>query len=414
MSQRRPKKKRRADAIAMGPEDPDQTLVEESAETEGIANENAEVEEIVEKEVDWEGATTQHSLTVQTLASGEELLEDEFFWILGNLPTGAAQVLRPSHETNPPLSERKRFLFHFHTRNTNDAPAQWITYSIDMREKSLTQLAISHIPREPLDPSLRAHLYKTAPRLREGNRSLPLKRVLYQMDSSEPVATNDSALFAIWTCLRTGFGMSRECKIDISLFRWFLRFYFDEDCGPKFITDHLDSAINTYKRDFENYRNPVIAQLEAAGVKHEKYGKLLTQINHLCLLTERMRNAATKDITEFCDTNNLNTKHANVKNLRRCCAEADTAQKQRIEELLSEATEECARLLEEKSELRRRKVRLTSMFLILKGYHWDLESQLEALRSDMERLEEEGDAFVAGIREEWETARSRLGLFLLE
>lgn len=54
------------------------------------------------------------------------------------------------------------------------------------------------------------------------------------------------------------------------------------------------------------------------------------------------------------------------------------------------------------------------MWVGLKGYHWQLESRLEDLRNSIELLEEEGDAYISRIREEWEMARARLGSLLSE
>ncbi|KAE9975973.1 hypothetical protein EG328_002899 [Venturia inaequalis] len=178
---------------------------------------------------------------------GDNILEDALFWVLGNLPTGVARVLGPSRETQPPLCQRKRFVVYFQTCKTNDVPAQWITYTIDVRKKNVTQFGMSSVHKEPANPYLSANLDKIASRLREGKRGRSLKRALYPNDASGPAEINNTALFTILTCLQTGFDLNPEHKTDSRFFRWFLKSIFDEGCELKLLTDRLDGVVDAHK-----------------------------------------------------------------------------------------------------------------------------------------------------------------------
>lgn len=324
MPDRRSKRRRCSNIIAMLPEDPHLTSVNVSSESEVVGVENAEVE-ISGKEIDTKWSPNQRNLILQNLAPGKKISKDELFWILENLPTGAARILRPSHENQSPLSERERFILHPNTRKTGKVPAQWVIYSIDLLKRQVTQFGMPHIDKEPIDPYLLAHIDKIDPTFREGKRGRPLTRALYHEGISDSEAINDSALFSIMTCLQIGFDISPEQKTDSYLFRWFLQSYFDESWAPEILTDHLDSVIDLHQQNVGNHLNHVIAELDATVMRYQEYSKHVLQNDQSCILTKKMRNAAAKDVIDFCNGNNLNGKHINIKNLRRCCAEADIA-----------------------------------------------------------------------------------------
>lgn len=176
------KKRRRTGLVAGLLEDPDQTLLDVSADT--FETEMAQVEtavvEIAEKEIDAEWATNQKGLIIQALASEAEISEKERFWILGNLPTGGtARPPTPSDENHPSLCGREHFVVYPHTHKPNDGPVQWITYSIDILKKHVTRFRTPDVAGKLFDLDLLVNLNMIAPRFdMEGKRRWLLERTL--------------------------------------------------------------------------------------------------------------------------------------------------------------------------------------------------------------------------------------------
>jgi hypothetical protein len=128
--------------------------------------------------------------------------------------------------------------------------------------------------------------------------------------------------------------MTQEVKIDASLFRWFLVWYFGKDFDTSPLFQQLEKV--TPKTPETIHQNPTVPKLEVNGVQRNIYESHRKQIVRLAELVNKLRVLAEKELSEFSVFNKLHAEQNHIKERWRWLSHADEDEKEDVLERLTE------------------------------------------------------------------------------